>query len=88
MLNISKFISENVTFRKESLFKADIENNKEQISREVEGKSLCVIGGAGSIGSSFIKAILPFKPSKLVVSPTTTCGRIGKFGFVLQEHTG
>ena len=67
MLNISKFISENVTFRKESLFKADIENNKEQISREVEGKSLCVIGGAGSIGSSFIKAILPFKPSKLVV---------------------
>lgn len=40
MLNISKFISENVTFRKESLFKADIENNKEQISREVECKSL------------------------------------------------
>ncbi len=67
MLNISKFIAENVTFRKESMFKADIENNKEQIRVEVEGKSLCVIGGAGSIGSSFIKAILPFKPSKLVV---------------------
>ncbi len=67
MLNISKFISENITFRKESMFKADIENNKDQIRKEVEGKSLCVIGGAGSIGSSFIKAILPFKPSKLVV---------------------
>lgn len=26
-----------------------------------------MIGGAGSIGSSYIKAILPFKPSKLVV---------------------
>ncbi len=67
MLNIQKFIAENVTFRRESMFKADIERNKEAITREVEGKSLCVIGGAGSIGSSFIKAILPFKPSKLVV---------------------
>ncbi len=67
MLNIQKFISENVTFRKESMFKADIERNKEAITNEVGGKSLCVIGGAGSIGSSFIKAILPFKPSKLVV---------------------
>ena len=67
MLNISKFISDNVTFRQKSMFLADIENNSETIRKEVEGKSLCVIGGAGSIGSSFIRAILPFKPSKLVV---------------------
>jgi len=67
MLNVLKFISENVTFRKESMFKVDIENNKERISKEVQNRSLCVIGGAGSIGSSFIKAILPFRPSKLVV---------------------
>lgn len=67
MLNISKFISDNVTFRQKSMFLADIENNSEIIRNEVEGKSLCVIGGAGSIGSSFIRAILPFKPSKLVV---------------------
>ena len=67
MLNITKFISDNVTFRQKSMFLADIENNSEIIRKEVEGKSLCVIGGAGSIGSSFIRAILPFKPSKLVV---------------------
>ena len=67
MLNISKFISENVTLRQKSMFLADIENNSEIIRKEVEGKSLCVIGGAGSIGSSFIRAILPFKPSKLIV---------------------
>lgn len=67
MFNLSKFISENVTFRPKSMFLADIEANKEQLSREIEGKSLCVIGGAGSIGSSFIRAILPFKPSKLIV---------------------
>ena len=67
MLNISKFISDNVIFRQKSMFWADIENNSDTIRKEVEGKSLCVIGGAGSIGSSFIRAILPFKPSKLVV---------------------
>lgn len=67
MINLSRFISSNVTFRQKSMFLTDIENNSERIRKEVEGKSLCVIGGAGSIGSSFIRAILPFRPSKLVV---------------------
>ena len=53
--------------RPTSLFAADIENNKEKLQQEIEGKSVCVIGGAGTIGSSFIRAILPFKPSKLIV---------------------
>ena len=67
MFNLYKFISENVTFRPESMFAADIKANSEQLTKEIEGKSVCVIGGAGSIGSSFIRAVLPFKPSKLVV---------------------
>jgi FlaA1/EpsC-like NDP-sugar epimerase len=67
MINLHKFISSFVTFRQKSMFLTDIENNSERIRKEVEGKSLCVIGGAGSIGSSFIRAILPFRPSKLVV---------------------
>ena len=67
MFNLNKFISDSVTFRAESMFKTDIEANKEQLTQEIEGKSVCVIGGAGSIGSSFIKAILPFKPATLVV---------------------
>lgn len=67
MININRFISDYVTFRQKSMFLADIENNSGKIRKEVEGKSLCVIGGAGSIGSSFIRAILPFRPSKLVV---------------------
>ena len=53
--------------RQESLFAEDIENNRAELAREIEGKSVCVIGGAGTIGSSFIRAVLPFKPSKLVV---------------------
>lgn len=67
MLNINKFISENITSRSTSMFASDIEANRDQLCQEIEGKSLLVIGGAGSIGSSYIRAILPFKPSKLVV---------------------
>ena len=67
MLNIDKFINENITLRSTSMFLSDIELNKEILREEIEGKSLLVIGGAGSIGSSFIRAMLPFKPSRLVV---------------------
>lgn len=67
MLNIDNFISQHVTHRQQSLFAADIQNHYEEIESEVKGHSLLVVGGAGSIGSSFIKALLPFKPSKLVV---------------------
>ncbi len=67
MLNIDKFISEHITHRQHSLFAGDIHNHYKEIESEVKGHSLLVIGGAGSIGSSFIKALLPFKPSKLVV---------------------
>jgi len=56
-----------VTFRPESMFKADIEANKETLTREIKGKKVCVIGGAGSIGSSFIKAVLRFEPASVVV---------------------
>lgn len=67
MININKFISEHVTMRSKSMFAIDIEVNRELLAREIEGKSVCVIGGAGSIGSSFIRSVLPFKPSKLLV---------------------
>lgn len=67
MLNIDKFISENITYRSVSMFAQDIELNKDELHARIENKSLLVIGGAGSIGSSFIQAMLPFKPLKLVV---------------------
>ena len=49
------------------MFLVDIENNRKQLSKKIKDKSVLVIGGAGSIGSSFIKAILPFRPASLVV---------------------
>ncbi|UTC48225.1 polysaccharide biosynthesis protein [Treponema vincentii] len=65
--NIDNFIAECITKRKESLFASDIRANMKQLRTCIEGKTLLVIGGAGSIGSSFIKACLPFKPRSLVV---------------------
>ena len=70
MFDLNRFIATFVTKRNKSMFSTDIEENKEELWKKIEGKSLLVIGGAGSIGSSFIKALLPFKPATLVVVDT------------------
>ena len=67
MFNLDKFIADSVTYRPVSMFAKDIEVNKEKLTEEIRGKKVCVIGGAGSIGSSFIKAILRFEPASVVV---------------------
>ncbi len=67
MINVENFISQYITNRKESFFKADIENNHANLVDAIENKSVMVIGGAGSIGSSFIKALLKYKPGRLFV---------------------
>ena len=67
MFNLDKFISDRVIKRPVSMFAADIEANKETLTYEIKDKKVCVIGGAGSIGSSFIKAVLRFEPQSVVV---------------------
>lgn len=67
MFNLDKFISDSVTSRPISMFINDIGANKFRLSAEIKGRSVCVIGGAGSIGSSFIKAVLRFEPRSVVV---------------------
>ncbi len=67
MFNVDQFIRENVTLRSVSMFAADIEANKKILTKEIKDKKVCVIGGAGSIGSSFIKAILHFEPKSVVI---------------------
>ena len=66
-LNIPEFIKKNITHREESYFLADINANRDRLLSEIKNKKVLVIGGAGTIGSSFVKAILPFEPSSLVV---------------------
>ena len=70
MFFINDFINRYVTKRAGSMFYPDIVANKDVLVRKIEGKNILVIGGAGSIGSSFIKALLPFKPNALVVVDT------------------
>src|ERR1035437_1491146 len=66
-LNIDSFIRNHVTFREESLLKRDFEKYNKPLNSRIHNKSVLVIGGAGTIGSSYIKAILKFNISKLVV---------------------
>ena len=48
-------------------FKSDIHDNKEFFISQIFHKVVLIIGGAGTIGSSYIKQILKFKPSKIIV---------------------
>lgn len=66
ILELSKLIG-TITGRKESLFKADINNNKELLRSKIDDKTVLVIGGAGTIGSSFIKAVLRHGAPKTLI---------------------
>lgn len=70
MFGINNFIMKCVTNRSKSIFLSDILDNENELIKKIQDKSVLVIGGAGSIGSSFIRAILPFKPQTLVVVDT------------------
>lgn len=66
-INIEQFIGEHITGRQQSLFAADLEANREALQREISDKAVLVIGGAGTIGASFIRALLRYRPGRLVV---------------------
>ena len=68
MISTEEFISQYVTKRERSMFCGDIDRNRDLLSGRIGGKRILVIGGAGSIGSSFVKAVLPFRPETLVVA--------------------
>ena len=58
------------TRRKSLLTETDLNNNYEIIKQRYQGKKLLVIGGAGSIGSSFIYEIVKFLPYSIhIIDP-------------------
>jgi len=73
-IDIPQFIKEHITKRTKSMFENDIESNSDLLFKNIKGKSVLVIGGAGTIGSSYIKAILKFEPEKLFVVDTNENG--------------
>ena len=48
-------------------FEIDISSNNSLLLNEINNRSILVIGGAGTIGSSYIKQVLKYKPSKITV---------------------
>jgi len=48
-------------------FKFDISTNHQFLIKSIKSTNILVIGGAGTIGSSYIKQILKYKPSKITV---------------------
>jgi len=72
--NINQFIDQFVTKRRNSLFEEDLNNYHDHLKREIFDKTVLVIGGAGTIGSSFIKEILKFRPKCLHVVDTNENG--------------
>ena len=67
MININEFVNEHVIKRSKSMFFDDLEKNHGHLTEKTKGKKILVIGGAGSIGTSFIRSILPLEPSELIV---------------------
>ncbi|NLR78604.1 polysaccharide biosynthesis protein [Chitinophaga eiseniae] len=65
--DLNAFIAGKITRRKESLLTSDLHKFDRELKHQINDKSVLVIGGAGTIGSSYIKAILKFNVKKLYV---------------------
>ena len=93
-LRLNHFISKQITNRNVSMFIEDINFNKVKLKESIYNKSVLVIGGAGTIGSSYIKALLPFNPKSLVVVDINENGlteltrdlRSSKYMFLPEEY--
>ncbi len=65
--NLENFIKIFVTGRQNSLLKDDFLKYDQELNNRINGKSALIIGGAGSIGSSYIKALLRYNIKRLVI---------------------
>ena len=66
--NLDAFIKRRVTRRERSLLADDLAGREAELRARIDGARVLVIGGAGSIGSNYIKALLCFNAAKLVVA--------------------
>jgi FlaA1/EpsC-like NDP-sugar epimerase len=66
-MNISKFLSSRVRNIKINPFLKDLTIQNNFLHSQIKDKNFLIIGGAGTIGSNYIKQILKYKPSKITV---------------------
>ena len=66
--DIEKFVRKYMTKRPESLLAADFTKYSNEMHAAIDGKKMLVVGGAGTIGSNYVKAALrSFKPAAMYV---------------------
>lgn len=65
--NINSFVQTHITKRSNSLLTDDFLQYDTELKTRINGKKVLVIGGAGTIGSSYIKAILKYNIKSLMV---------------------
>ena len=66
--DIEKFVRKYMTKRPESLLAADFAKYSAEMHAAIDGKKMLVVGGAGTIGSNYVKAALrSFKPAAMYV---------------------
>ena len=70
MFDLNDFINEYVIKRSGSMFGGDVNAYRDELADKIGGKSVLVIGGAGSIGSAFIREVIQLDPAELVVVDT------------------
>lgn len=67
MIDLHHFIHQDILGREKSFFREDLIDYNDQLETVIRGKRVLVIGGGGTIGSNYIKAILPFMPEAVIV---------------------
>ena len=66
--DIERFVRKYMTKRPESLLRADFEKHADEMHKRIDGRRMLVVGGAGTIGSNYVKAALRnFKPAAMYV---------------------
>jgi len=66
-MNITKLLSTSVRNIKINPFLKDLTAHKNFLHSQIKDRKILVVGGAGTIGSSYIKQILKYKPLKITV---------------------
>lgn len=72
--DVEDFIARRVTGRSESLFAGDLAAHDDELRAALEGRSLLVVGGAGTIGGAFVREALRYRPARLVVVDSSENG--------------
>jgi FlaA1/EpsC-like NDP-sugar epimerase len=67
MLSETEILSRLITGRGESFFQADLNAQQDYLCAVIPGSTWLIAGGAGSIGSAFIQALLPFQPERILI---------------------